>query len=451
MTIGDQELQLFASLFDSEGTSFHEARLPVIHSQELLSALSRFSTQQRRLANLEGDYFATEMWHETNSQNDGTIRRDTQFPNSPKDWILSGPHFYVGNPVYKTAKYPCRTPLDYLTLDLSTLPDNYLPRTNYVPHCSPQDYLARTPEVPWTDSSGRHPKVTEFYRVANRAMLSQAGERTLTSTIMPKDSGHIHGVQSITFKSHQVMLNTATFFFSLISDFFIKTTGRSNLHYTWDTFPDLDWSARARLRALSLTCLTTHYADLWQECWRDEYRSDTWAKDDPRLRPEFFRALSPEWKRNCALRSDYERRQALVEIDVLTAQALGLSLDELCAIYRIQFPVLRQNEADTWYDRSGRIVFTCSKGLPGVGLDRTQWEKESSLPKLTRAGLILDTAGAPFTTIKAMPRGSVTRTVIDDTQPGGKITRQITYMAPFDRCDREADYRTVWAALETRF
>ena len=41
-----------------------------------------------------------------------------------------------------------------------------------------------------------------------------------------------------------------------------------------------------------------------------------------------------------------------------------------------------ENEADTWYDQHGRIVFTFSKGLPGVGLDRPQWEKETHLDKL---------------------------------------------------------------------
>ena len=36
--------------------------------------------------------------------------------------------------------------------------------------------------------------------------------------------------------------------------------------------------------------------------------------------------------------------------------ALGLTLDELILIYNIQFPVLQQNEDDTWYDQNGRIV-----------------------------------------------------------------------------------------------
>jgi hypothetical protein len=54
---------------------------------------------------------------------------------------------------------------------------------------------------------------------------------------------------------------------------------------------------------------------------------------------------------------------------VLVAQALGLSLEELITIYRVQFPVMQQYERDTWYDRNARIVFTASKGLTGVTLN----------------------------------------------------------------------------------
>ena len=178
-------------------------------------------------------------------------------------------------------------------------------------------------------------------------------------------------------------------------------------------------------RTLALNCLTTHYAELWSECWQDEFREMNWYGDDPRLGLDFWSKLTPEWQRDCPLRSDFARRWALVELDVLVARELKLTLEELQTIYRVQFPVMRQYEADTWYDQSGRIVFTNSKGLPGVGFARAEWNE-----------------------IREMQSSTVTREVEDNTLPTGPVTRKITYTAPFTRSNREEDYQTVWAALD---
>ena len=173
-----------------------------------------------------------------------------------------------------------------------------------------------------------------------------------------------------------------------------------------------------------MNCVTAHYAELLKECWHDEFASDSWSKPDLRLSNTRFTALTPEWTWDTPLRTDYERRQALVEIDVLTAMALGMTLEQLRTIYRIQFPVLQQYEADTWYDANGRIVFTTNRSLTGVGYDRKTWENE----------------------VKGAPAGKkFARTITDDTQPGGPVERTIEYVAPFDRCDREKDYETAWA------
>ena len=115
---------------------------------------------------------------------------------------------------------------------------------------------------------------------------------------------------------------------------------------------------------------------------------------------------------------------------------LDLTLDQLQTMYRAQFYVMRGYELDTWYDRNGRTVFTNSKGLVGVGLPR----------KSSRGD---PTPG--WEDVKAMTSGTVEQRVMDDTLPGGPREKVIVYEAPFDRCDREADYAIVWAEFERRF
>ena len=199
-------------------------------------------------------------------------------------------------------------------------------------------------------------------------------------------------------------------------------------------------------RYLLLICLTKVYCNYWKQHFRDSYLSDSWAKSDPRLAESRFSALTPEWTWDTPLRTDYERRQALVEIDVLTAMALGMTLRQLKTIYRIQFPVLRSYEADTWYDAKGRIVFTNNRSLTGVGFTRPEFENPGAVRPDVRG------AGPWDGTVKNAPAGTVfSRVITDDTQPGGPVERTIQYFAPFDRCDRERDYETAWKFFEEKY
>ena len=123
---------------------------------------------------------------------------------------------------------------------------------------------------------------------------------------------------------------------------------------------------------------------------------------------------------------------ALVEIDVLVAQALGLTLDQLIDTYRIYFPVLQQNEAGTWYDRNGRIAWTCSKGLPGVG-----FLEEGKRPGHQRWEQILDSGQLRLEC-----------DAVIDFLPGGPRRVKRTFEGPFDTCDRVEDYKRAWAFFE---
>lgn len=405
-----------------------------MHAQNLIKVLEKFLRQESHIEDLDGKYYPTYMFDETAAQREGITRRETSFPSMLEDLILSGPHFFVAHPLSKTPRRICNHNRDYDLVDLTNISESYLPRTNYLPACEVSEYIARIPKVPWI---GQQP-ITSFYRLAARGMLNQSGERTYIAAIIAPGIGHINGVQTTAFKDHRDLVRTSGFAFSIIADFYIKTTGLSNLQYVWKNFPlvldNSPPSSHLYIRTLTLNCLTTHYANLWSDCWNPTFRQDTWSKpNDPRLAPHFFRNLTPQWQRNCALRTDYARRQALVEIDVLAAMALGLTLDELITIYRVQFPVMQQYERETYFDQNGRIVFTTSKGLVGVGLPRKGNARQNIIG---------------WEDVKDTTEGTVEVTITDDTQPVGPIQRTIVYQAPFEKCDRVTDYRTAWKFFE---
>jgi hypothetical protein len=429
VNVTEKELALFAKLYDPPGTPPLQARMASIHSRQILDVLRKLADQPKRLGDLRDEYFQTQHWNETIATSDGTIRRETRFVKKQEDWILSGPHFFVGNPLYKTPRSVCTANGHYDVIDLTEIQADYLPRTNYVPACTREEYSKRMHTVSWD----KNKLITDFYRCSNRAMLSQSGERTFIPVIVPKGVGHIHTCLSVCFEKTAHLLDFYCLALSLAVDFWVKSTGVpfcskvliAQLPYLDD---HLGFRTSLQVRSLALTCLTTIYSDLWSEAWKQEFGHDMWAKDDPRLSNSKFAELGSQWRRDCALRTDYERRQALVEIDVLASMAIGLTLEELKTIYQIQFPVLRQYERETWYDQNGRIAFTANKGLTGVGFSRPEWE-----------------------TIKNMKSGTAERIIIDDTLPGGPKERRIVYEAPFDKCDREKDYEVAWAEFERRF
>jgi hypothetical protein len=120
------------------------------------------------------------------------------------------------------------------------------------------------------------------------------------------------------------------------------------------------------------------------------------------------------WKWETPLRTEFERRAALVEIDALVATWLGIAADDLVAVYRSRYNTLAERDNEMYFDTCGRRIARDPYAF-GVGQTKEDWAElqqhlEDPKHKLPPAG----------------------------------------YVGPFYKADREAEMRAAHAVFSAR-
>ena len=352
-------------------------------------------------------------WDESIDRQKGRFIREWG-PSSWEDAILQGPHLHVSTPLYKQPNETMRSNKDWTSTDLEALPIDAQPITQYKPAGDRTTYDRLYTH--WGDSSAR-----DHYRIAWRRMAANTGERTLTPTIIPPGTTHVHPIYStgLPEDTSQTLILVAGIASSLLVDFQIRSRARNDIHgsdFSLLPAPDNHSNAANRilLRTLRLNCLTDAYADLWTECWDESFLSDA-----PILERYDERPIGPEWTADTPLRRAEDRRNAQAEIDVMVAMMLGVPIEDLCTIYRTQFAVLYDYDHGR---RQGAYVYdTNGRQLPTPV--RQAWEKRQRP-----------------TSNEDMPLSERTH-----THPGSGVS--YVYDLPFRIRDRESDFHRIHTAL----
>jgi hypothetical protein len=480
LTIDRSSLRLFNDLYEDDDVPVIESRLPTIHCEPLLETLRCIARYPKHFKDIvDRECVTAALFRERDGVEEGLIEAVESIPSDLQATVLSGSHFFVANPFHKQPRENCSSRKDFESIDLMNVSPDFIPRV-----------LFRTTEkgrmsVPTLDGK----LVTEYYRFINRKRALPGDQRTLVPTVIPPKVHHVQTCYSIAFKDEVQMLAFCGACSSLVFDFAARTTGKSDiLNSVLGLLPVPDTSefySGLIGRCLLLSCLTEPYSDLWSRNSPHLSRGGNSTCGDRRI--SVWTTRSSTWSFDLPLRDAFQRRQALIELDVLTAMMCGLQLQDLSTIYGTQFPLLEKAERSAIYDQHGSKIPTSQTvaGKPAVSLvelaatlkeqagfdvhaeyhpvgSNTQelrkqkirlGKKEADVlgvsERCTMADLLAETEVR--WSDEDHPEGLPVRLVgLRYTDPGLEPRMERVYPTPWTRCDREADYRQAWTEFERR-
>lgn len=335
--VNEAILSVWADILDDPGTPPGQARMLYPVNRASSSVLEKM-VQAPRVRELGLQFSAG--WNETTDRKKGYFEVGSAVPESWKDVILQGPHFTVLNPFAKAPNPTMKSNKDWTEVDLEALPDAYVPRTSYQRgEVAAQRAFYDASYGSWSAASGEKTSVRDYYRIAWRRMASVTGRRTLHVSLIPPGAAHVNTVVSAGSPRHSArdLLLQVGAMSSIVTDFVVKSSNATDLWAQYvTTLPAIDPSHKlaSQIAFISarLVCLDESYGQLWEE------------------------AFGSSWSRSTPIRGALARRTAEIELDALAALAYRLTADELCTIYRTQFPVLRGYEQNDLYDANGRKV-----------------------------------------------------------------------------------------------
>ncbi|MCX7492942.1 class I SAM-dependent DNA methyltransferase [Corynebacterium sp. P6129] len=327
--VNEETLNLWHSILEDRSTASLDARMVYSVNSEASKVLKELANA-KRISSLQLSYSAG--WNETTDRKKGYFENGWDHPDSWKKVILQGPHLGISTPMAKQPNPTLKSNKDWSEVDLEAIEPDFIPSTAYQPADTTKNYGRSYGN--WEDPTGQTVPVRSFYRVAWRRMAATTGFRTMYPAIIPPGTAHVDAaVSAISSRgSSSDTLKLAASMSSLLLDFQVRSSGIKDIRSATVERLPLPTHPELIPRAARLNCLTSAYAELWEE------------------------VMGTPWTPESPARIAEERRQLQVEIDALVALDLGITADELCMIYRTQFPVMRKYDQEDLFDRNGRKV-----------------------------------------------------------------------------------------------